>query len=44
MQMCPKCSNNNPDAARFCNMCGTELIGLLGKGEILHSRYRTPRL
>ncbi|MBM3238182.1 hypothetical protein FJZ31_17965 [Candidatus Poribacteria bacterium] len=44
MQMCPKCNHDNPAAAKFCNMCGTELIGLLGKGEILHSRYRVTKV
>jgi serine/threonine-protein kinase len=44
MQMCPKCSHDNRDTAKFCNECGTELIGLLGKGEMLHSRYRVTKV
>jgi serine/threonine-protein kinase len=44
MQMCPECSHDNPAAAKFCNMCGKELMVLLGKGEILHSRYRATKV
>ncbi|HIE29768.1 TPA: choice-of-anchor D domain-containing protein [Candidatus Poribacteria bacterium] len=44
MQMCPKCSHDNNDTAKFCNMCRTELMGLLGKDEILHSRYRATKV
>lgn len=40
MQMCPKCSWNNFDTARFCANCGEPLRGLLGQGEILQGRYR----
>ena len=25
MQMCPKCGQENPDGARFCNACETPL-------------------
>ncbi|MER3502185.1 MAG: hypothetical protein C4295_12110, partial [Candidatus Fervidibacterota bacterium] len=35
MQMCPKCSRNNSDTARFCVNCGEPLRGLLGQGEVL---------
>jgi serine/threonine protein kinase len=38
--MCPKCSWNNFDTARFCANCGEPLRGLLGQGEILQGRYR----
>jgi len=40
MQMCPKCSWNNFDTAKFCANCGEPLRGLLGQGEILQGRYR----
>ncbi len=40
MQMCPKCSWNNFDTARFCSNCGEPLRGLLGQGEVLQGRYR----
>lgn len=40
MQMCPRCSWNNFDTARFCSNCGEPLRGLLGQGEILQGRYR----
>ncbi len=40
MQMCPKCSWNNFDTARFCANCGEPLRGLLGQGEVLQGRYR----
>ncbi|MFB0535443.1 MAG: SUMF1/EgtB/PvdO family nonheme iron enzyme [Anaerolineae bacterium] len=35
MQMCPECSYDNRDAARFCNQCGAQLIGLLGANTVL---------
>jgi serine/threonine-protein kinase len=44
MQMCPKCSEDNSDAVNFCKACGEELMGLLGKNEILHSRYRVTKV
>jgi serine/threonine protein kinase len=44
MQMCPKCSWNNFDTARFCSNCGEPLRGLLGQGEILQGRYRLLRV
>ncbi|HIE29764.1 TPA: serine/threonine-protein kinase [Candidatus Poribacteria bacterium] len=44
MQMCPECSHDNNDTAKFCNVCGAELLGLLGKSEILHSRYRVTKV
>ncbi len=40
MQMCPKCSWNNFDTARFCANCGEPLRGLLGQGDVLQGRYR----
>lgn len=42
--MCPKCSWNNFDTARFCSNCGEPLRGLLGQGEILQGRYRVLRV
>jgi serine/threonine protein kinase len=44
MQMCPKCSWNNFDTARFCSNCGEPLRGLLGQGEVLQGRYRVLRV
>ncbi len=44
MQMCPSCSWNNFDNARFCSRCGELLKGLLGQGEILIGRYRVLRV
>lgn len=26
LRQCPACSNNNPSNAKFCNICGKELI------------------
>ncbi|MCX7643410.1 MAG: serine/threonine protein kinase, partial [Armatimonadetes bacterium] len=44
MQMCPECSTNNKDAARFCVKCGTPLRKLRGQGTILHGRYRLEKV
>ncbi len=29
---CPKCGNNLPNDARFCSVCGSNLIGMAGAG------------
>ncbi len=42
--MCPKCSWNNFDTARFCSNCGEPLRGLLGQGDLLQGRYRILRV
>lgn len=44
MQMCPECSADNKDTARFCIRCGTPLRRLRGRGTILHGRYRLERV
>lgn len=44
MQMCPNCSANNNDWARFCIRCGTPLRRLRGRGTILQRRYRLERV
>jgi len=44
MQMCPECSADNKDTARFCLRCGTPLRRLRGRGTILHGRYRLERV
>lgn len=43
-QMCPQCSRNNQDVARFCAGCGTKLRGLLGQNTFLEGRYRVSRV
>ena len=53
-QMCPKCSRDNRDGAKYCAYCwteekdgsrkGTELRGLLGRGTVLEGRYRIDRV
>ncbi len=40
MQMCPECSTDNKDMARFCIRCGAPLRRLRGRGTILHGRYQ----
>ncbi len=40
MQMCPECSADNKDKARFCVKCGVPLRRLRGRGTILQGRYR----
>lgn len=42
--MCPKCSWNNFDTAKFCSNCGEPLRGLLGQGDLLQGRYRILRV
>lgn len=44
MQMCPECSANNKDTARFCVKCGAPLRKLKGGGTILIGRYRLERV
>ncbi len=44
MQMCPECSANNKDTARFCIRCGAPLRRLRGQGTVLHGRYRLERV
>ncbi len=44
MQMCPECSTNNKDAARFCVKCGAPLRKLRGQGTVLYGRYRLERV
>ncbi|MFA0751777.1 MAG: hypothetical protein SLRJCFUN_002180, partial [Candidatus Fervidibacter sp.] len=44
MQMCPECSADNKDTARFCIRCGTPLRRLRGRGTVLHGRYRLERV
>lgn len=29
---CPKCGTNLPNDARFCSVCGSNLIGMAGAG------------
>lgn len=40
MQMCPNCSHDNRDSARFCARCQAQLQGLLGANTLLQDRYR----
>jgi serine/threonine protein kinase len=40
MQMCPNCSQDNPDHAQTCMHCGEPLGGLLGQNTLLEGRYR----
>lgn len=45
MKVCPNCSNQNPDTSRFCNECGTRLVGesTNSKGaQTPESDYRPP--
>ncbi|MCS7265723.1 MAG: protein kinase [Armatimonadetes bacterium] len=44
MQMCPECSSDNKDTARFCVKCGAPLRRLRGQGTILHGRYRLEKV
>lgn len=44
MQMCPECSADNKDTARFCVKCGAPLRKLRGRWTILHGRYRLERV
>ncbi len=44
MQMCPECSADNKDTARFCIRCGAPLRRLRGRNTILHRRYRLERV
>ncbi|MGQ9518886.1 MAG: protein kinase domain-containing protein [Candidatus Fervidibacter sp.] len=44
MQMCPECSADNKDSARFCVKCGALLRRLRGRGTVLHRRYRLERV
>lgn len=39
-QMCPSCSQDNPDAAQTCSSCGTAMRGLLGSDTVLGNRYK----
>lgn len=42
--MCPECSANNKDTARFCVKCGAPLRRLRGQGTVLQGRYRLERV
>lgn len=44
MQMCPECSANNKDIARFCVKCGSPLRRLRGQWTVLYGRYRLERV
>ncbi|MCX7969473.1 MAG: zinc-ribbon domain-containing protein, partial [Armatimonadetes bacterium] len=44
MQMCPECSTNNKDKARFCVKCGAPLRKLRGQWTVLYGRYRLERV
>ncbi len=44
MQMCPECSADNSERARFCIRCGAPLRGLLGFGTVLKGRYKVVRV
>ncbi len=44
MQMCPECSADNKDTARFCVKCGAPLRKLRGRGTVLYGRYRLERV
>ncbi|GBC98911.1 Serine/threonine-protein kinase StkP [bacterium HR17] len=44
MQMCPECSADNKDTARFCIRCGAPLRRLRGRGTVLQGRYRLERV
>ncbi|HID08216.1 MAG TPA: hypothetical protein EYP10_13840, partial [Armatimonadetes bacterium] len=44
MQMCPACSVDNADHARFCVRCGQPLRQLLGYGTVLMGRYQVMRV
>ncbi|MCS7191774.1 MAG: protein kinase [Armatimonadetes bacterium] len=44
MQMCPECSIDNKDTARFCIKCGAPLRKLRGQGTILQGRYRLEKV
>lgn len=44
MQMCPECSADNSERAKFCVRCGVPLRGLLGFGTVLKGRYKVVRV
>lgn len=44
MQMCPECSTNNKNTARFCVKCGAPLRKLRGRWTVLYGRYRLERV
>jgi serine/threonine protein kinase len=42
--MCPDCSHDNRDSARFCAKCQAQLLGLLGTNALLQGRYHVLRM
>ncbi len=44
MQLCPTCSHNNRDNARYCAKCQAPLHDLLGVNTLLQGRYEIVRV